>query len=564
MAIYLSSIFLIVLYGHASAEEASVVAQDLPWVTRNLPWLSHVAMTALGVAVAIRLAHQAFGRREVDVASVPTFPKYMTSPRQYRLGNIVFIIFASGFFLLLVYAHKEVAAVADVFGEGLPKNILSAIKDDATPYLVIVAAMGVVYLYCLRKEGNWNVLLMMRDAIQSWISIPQLADQIVAQIQFSMNVPANSIREVMRTSPEVTEQDFHKDPNTPDRIWAVTCYLKWWLTKGQDAGEDAIFFAEKSFGFEELLVKFEDATTRMRAWKSGEAVDALVAAQLVKTIKELHDKFSRLVACYLIYRNASQEALSIEAEKLGIDLGSPATPENPMRYWIVYVIALMASVYVGVYASGILYDLISGNGLNVAQDPERVQSWILYSLSNYGVAIIAVLLLRVVSPSLGLGLNQTHLVTYCWTFVIAFFTGPFGLAVAAHLWGPAKYQAMPLLEVFYLMLKWGLGPALVAVYISYYFDRQTCRDLPDINHSHASIGWRLINCTGFATVTLFLLLPPLMALEAQAGAAWDTSKLRFVASGTVFFVALGLAVAAQFALRKSRAPTDPVFAPRIN
>jgi hypothetical protein len=61
---------------------------------------------------------------------------------------------------------------------------------------------------------------------------------------------------------------------------------------------------------------------------------------------------------------------------------------------------------------------------------------ILYSLSNYGVAILAVLLLRVVSPYLGLGQHQTHLITYCWTFVIAFVTGPFGLAIAAHEFGP--------------------------------------------------------------------------------------------------------------------------------
>jgi hypothetical protein len=95
-----------------------------------------------------------------------------------------------------------------------------------------------------------------------------------------------------------------------------------------------------------------------------------------------------------------------------------------------------------------------------------------------------------------------------------------------------------------------LGPALVAVYISYYLDRQTCHDLPDINHSRATIGWRLLNCFGFAAITLFLMLPPLLAIEAQPGIAWDVSKLRFVSSGTVFLLALGLAIAAQFALRK--------------
>jgi hypothetical protein len=30
--------------------------------------------------------------------------------------------------------------------------------------------------------------------------------------------------------------------------------------------------------------------------------------------------------------------------------------KTPLRYWIVYVLALTASLYAGVYASGIAYD----------------------------------------------------------------------------------------------------------------------------------------------------------------------------------------------------------------
>jgi hypothetical protein len=550
MAILLSGILLLAICTPAVAQETGAVAGNSSWLSQNLPWLSHMAMTVGGVGLAMRWAYDAFGRREVNVADVPTFPKYMTSPQQYRLGSLIFVVFASAFFLLLVYRHKEVVAVAQVFGEGLSKDIIAAVETDAAPYLLVVAAMASVYLFCLKKEADWNVLLKMRDAIHSWISIPQLAGEIVAQIRFSMNVPADAVTEVVRNSPEVLEQDFHKNRNTPERIWAETCYMKWRLTQGQGAGYDAIFFTEKSFGYDDLLRQLEDAATRMRAWKDGGRVDPLAVIELVKTIKELHNKLSRLIACYLVYRNASSEALRAEAKKFGIDLRSPVATENPMRFWIVYIIALMASVYLGVYASGIAYDLMTGAGLNVAQDPGRAQTWALYSLSNYGVAIIAVLLLRVVSPYLGLGLHQTHLITYCWTFAIAFVTGPFGLTIAVYLFGPANYHWMTFVQIFYEMLQWGFGPALVAVYISYYLDRQTCHDLPDIDHSSATVGWRLLNCIGFAAITLFLLLPPLLAIEAQAGEVWDVSKLRFVASGTVFLVALGLAIAAQFALRK--------------
>jgi len=76
-------------------------------------------------------------------------------------------------------------------------------------------------------------------------------------------------------------------------------------------------------------------------------------------------------------RNASSEALHAEANKFGIVLRKPVAAENPLRLWIVYILALMASIYLGVCASGIAYDLFTGAGFNVAQDPERVQSWMI-------------------------------------------------------------------------------------------------------------------------------------------------------------------------------------------
>jgi hypothetical protein len=572
MRILLASILLAVLCSPAVAQQVGTLAENLPWLAEKLPWLSHMAMTVGGVGLAMRWAYDAFGRREVSVANVPTFPQYMTNPQQYRLGSLMFVAFAGVVFLLLVYRHEEVVAVVKVFGPEVSKQIIAAVETKSASYLFAVAVVAVVYLYCLKKEADWNLLLMMRDAIHSWISIPQLAGDIVAKIQVAMKVPPEARAAVVRDCKEVVEADFEKRGNTPDRVWAETCYMKQWLEQAQDAGEDTIFFAEQSFGFKELLGQFDKGTARMRVWKSGEAIDSRVAGELVEEMKELdnkfirdlRDKFARLVACYLIYRNASNEVLRSEANKFGIVLRKPVATENPLRLWIVYILALMASVYLGVYVSGIAYDLFTGVGFNIAQDPERVQSWILYSFSNYGVAIVAVLLLRVVSPYLGLGQYQTHLITYCWTFAIAFLTGPFGLAVAAHMFGPEKYQTMPLLEVFYHTLKWGPAPALVAVYISYYLDRQTCHDLPAINHSPETVGWRLLNCIGFAAITLFVLLPPLLTLEAQPGAAWDTAKLRFVASGTAFFIALGLAVAAQFALREQTEDTSPVLTPRTS
>jgi hypothetical protein len=228
MRILVAGILLLAICAPAYAQGSGPVAQNISW--------PHLAMTVLGIIVAVRLAFLAFERRALKVADVPTFPKYMTCQRDYRLGICMFMIFASGFFLLLVYAHDEVAALvalANKFGAHLPKGIIDGLKDPSAPYLVVIFLMGAVYLYCLTREGDWNVLLMMRNLIQSWISIPRLASEIVAQIEFSLNVPADAVTKVLQNSSNLADADFRKERSTPDRIWAETCYMKGRSARGR-------------------------------------------------------------------------------------------------------------------------------------------------------------------------------------------------------------------------------------------------------------------------------------------------------------------------------------------
>jgi hypothetical protein len=136
--------------------------------------------------------------------------------------------------------------------------------------------------------------------------------------------------------------------------------------------------------------------------------------------------------------------------------------------------------------------------------------------------------------------------------VTALLAGPAGLTVAVLIWGTPEFiKDKTFITLYWDLLKWGPGPGLVCVYISYYLDRQTCSDLPDIVQSPKTIAWRVLNCFAFAALTLLVLLPQLLALPAYPGAAWSAAKLHFVSSGATFGVAFGLALAAQFALRKS-------------
>ena len=279
-----------------SALCAPAFAQDAGAAAGTVPWLVHWAITLLGMGLAAKLAWEAFGH-EVVVGNLPTFPFYMTSRGQYWFGAAAFASFACGFFLLLVHQHEAVLKLVEQT-KILNDDWLKAASDKSAPYLMVVAAMAAVYLYCLRLEKPWNVLLMMRDVIQTWISVPQLAKRIMAEIQFRLRVPHDAVAKVIESADGlVAEQDFHKDINTPDRKWAEINYMKWWMMQGADAGGDATFFAETSFAFDALVGDFDEASDGMRRWKSDTVRDR-AGSHFPQKVTELHTRFCRLIACY--------------------------------------------------------------------------------------------------------------------------------------------------------------------------------------------------------------------------------------------------------------------------
>src|SRR6516164_7078168 len=130
----LSGISLLVACAPALAQQGEPAADVLP--SLSALWLAHLAITLIGMMFAVRLALEAFARRSVSLADIPTVPRYLTSPQQYRLGSWMFVIFACGFFLLLVYEHRQVVEVAGVFQKELPEVIrdwLEAAKGESLP-----------------------------------------------------------------------------------------------------------------------------------------------------------------------------------------------------------------------------------------------------------------------------------------------------------------------------------------------------------------------------------------------------------------------------------------------
>lgn len=515
---------------------------------------AHMAVTALGLLFAIRMADQAFGRHALPLADSPTFPRYMTSRGQYLLGSWAFTVIAAFVFLLIVYLHKEVIQVAKLFGEPLSKNIIEAVSNDDASYLLTVVVMGSIYLFLLQKEAEWNVLLMLRDLIQTWISVPQLGRKIVDEISFALTVPNHAVDEVVNKSTGVAKADFRKDKRTVDRVWAEICYMQWWISRRQASGDDATFFSEPSFNLDQLVDQHDKISWQVQLLKSGAALPAQITAESIYLeLKAIQLKFSRLVACYLLYRNGSRQRLALDARSFGVPFKDEHM-DNPLRYSVIYLLTVIAAVYVSVYGSAILYDLLAGKGAMTAfseQSAERVFSWIMYSLSNYGLAIVSVLAVRLAIWKVTEVKKHAYVLTYCWTFLLACAMGPLGLTIATKLNGVSSVAALPVVQTYIQMLQWGVGPGLVAVCISYFMDRQLSSDLPNIDTS--IVVRRVVNSVLFTCFTIALQVPQLMALQPSANTAWEPSKLRLVVLGTTFVVTLSLVLVAQFGLRTQRA-----------
>jgi len=159
------------------------------------------------------------------------------------------------------------------------------------------------------------------------------------------------------------------------------------------------------------------------------------------------------------------------------------------------------------------------------------------------VAISAILLLRS-WHGLGKRLHQSHLIMY-WldvhgAFVPAVRTG--GRRPLLRIRAQIR-AGWSLLQVFYEMLKMGLGHGAVAVYLVStsigrppVICRTSTHSARDVWLAVCSIASASPRCPCSCSCR------PLLSLKVeQPDANWDSPKLRFIATGTTFCVALGLA-----------------------
>jgi len=306
--------------------------------TAGLTFWAHLVVTAFAFIFAMKLAAAAFARPPRQLADIPTGPKYLTSPGYYMFGLVIFTLLAASLFLLLLYLHTEVIAVVDLIKlpflrVSISNTVIEAIANDTAPYLLIVFIMAALYLYLMRKEAEWNILLMLRDVIHIWIAIPYRVRAIVAQVSHTFNVPEPFANEVVRRRLGVRKEDFEKDPSTFERPWAELSYIQWWLTRQLESGE-AGFFNDSEFKLDELLTEYASLSTDVARFRDDRASHVTDAAALVPRLKVLRNKSARVVGCYLVHRYGVDDRLDRAALDFGI-LIEATSNENPLKYIVI-------------------------------------------------------------------------------------------------------------------------------------------------------------------------------------------------------------------------------------
>jgi hypothetical protein len=231
---------------------------------------------------------------------------------------------------------------------------------------------------------------------------------------------------------------------------------------------------------------------------------------------------------------------------------------NPLRYVGIFFVANMISIYFGVSLSAMAWDVLHHDPAAVlVQDPDLITRWIGFSLCDYGMPILVVLLLRYLGWTVDASQPNSYLISYASIFLIALAVSALFLAFAIWMAGASPTALRPFPQLVGASLKWSISPAIVAVYVAYHVDRQIDPLLPDIgSYRYWGMSQRLMSCVFFSLlVTVFSALPAL-SISSSASPIWPVNKLRLVVLGTTFFIGVIMAIVGEFFLVKPKPASD--------
>jgi len=446
-----------------------------------------------------------------------------------------------------------------VLAPELYETIDKSMSDGSLPYPLVVIFSAAIFVALMKLDKDWNPLFVLRRVVHGWVSIPQLANALMVMARDELLVPVGA-RSNVATDPDaqyVTVDDFDKDRHSLDRHWAELCYIRLWLEHYRAQGSHFTFFNEPSFAWEKLQSDYDSARSLVAPLKRGDVTDTNIFAELAAKIDSLRRQYCRLAACFLVFKNQTPKNALRDAKEFGVTITPDLPRANPLRYTVIFFVAIMIAIYLGVSMSAMTWDLLNGHpSAALNQEPDLITWWIGYALAIYGMPIFAVLLLRYLGWTIDPGQPDSYLISYATVFLVGLGVSAICLVIAIKLAGTTPAATMSFHDLILTRLKWSISPAIVAVYIAYHVDRQIDPLLPDIgSYEFWRVPQRLMSCFFFALLVAGFSALPALSISASF-TTWSVDKQRMVIMGTIFIIGLTMALVGEFCLIKPKPASD--------
>jgi hypothetical protein len=542
----------------ASPVSAQTAPDDLASV------YSDPTLLALFTIAAFFVLYSASRAFDAPVGDGPTLPRYMTQQNQYRLGLTAYAGTCLLLYALFNYYYKDLLPLTEYIEPQWKDLIEESMRHGYIHYPLIAIVSAAVFLRFLKIESDWNPLSVLRRVVHRWVSIPELVNALTWTIRDGLVVPPEAQANVVADSnSQVADGDFAKDRRSLDRKWAELCYIRMWLDQNRAQGAHNTFFSEPSFALAELQREFDNALLLITPIKGGALADGAIFRDLADRIETLRTRYCRLAACFLVFRNQTNRDVLLDAERFGAAIAPETSRENPLRYAVIFAVAIMFAIYLGVYVSAILWDAAHGELRDaLSQDSDLVMRWISRGAVTYGMPIFVILVLRYLGWTRDSAQPNSYLISYATIFLISLFVSAACLALTLKLTGAPNVAGMSLPEIFFSRAKWSISPAMVSVFVASDVDRQIDPQLPDIGSGGRGLTYRIMRCLFFGLLVTGFALLPALSIQASSVPEWPVDKLRAVVMGTIFIIGTLTALTGEFCLVKPDPAANPTQARR--
>jgi hypothetical protein len=530
-----------------------------------------------GVAFAISFSIQTLSEA-IALQGVPTPVEYLVRRDPFVLGKIVFVLFSLSIYGFALIFYRQLPQLAEFIPDATKdsiKDVLKAVSpsdpsasdaaEKSSSLLVVVFAITTTFLYAIRTCFTGNIIFAFRSLVHSWIAVPVACKYASEQLLVSLTVPITHRQKLSLDSRlHVDEADFESDDETK-RQWAELAYMNWWAQDQKEKSQGPKVFSESDFKFEQLereFIALRELTRLCQSWtQDDEAYRAMQAL-----LDELRSKYARFVACVLMNLASSRVDFYDRCREVGINVGNPEVG-NPLKYSALYVVTLAAAIIVGPYLFAAGYDLSQGKGLQEALTGQTFVyfwRWFIAGLAFYFSPIFAVLLVRYLLWRKSRTREQVSLTIYAWIFLgvlCVSLVGAILTALSFRLGSPSNWSWDTVGEAARRNIPWTIAPALTAVYINYYLDRQADPSKDDIDQRKETVIPRLLMALAY-TFGIALLSMVIVAYQQSSENIWPRPETQLIVVGTTALVNLSLCFVAQFGLRKpgGKRPSPPSVA----